>query len=209
MDPTLSIPAIVFTWLLAFANAHGVGLPKCAAEECTEAETTSRADVLDVRARATGAVLAVAFDPDEAPLYEGPGARELTALKLLAIETHETGLRPRLWRGQCLARECDGGKATGEFQLHLGPFGVQLVGDRWVKPCTRADQGNVVGSPDWCITAVDALGDHTKAARVALHMLRGGGLAGYTGQPLSGPAPVWIESVVRDFLAAHPVPVTP
>jgi hypothetical protein len=141
-----------------------------------------------VRELAVQSALNVALDLSETPLFEGPSARARTALEIIAIEVHETGLQPRLWRGECRKSECDGGLATGELQLHLGR-GLELVGDRWVRPCLQ-------GSPERCWTSEAVLEDHEAAARIALHILRGGGLTGYTGQGRDGPAPRWIRGVM-------------
>jgi hypothetical protein len=188
----------LMTWLLAFIAAHATPAPKCSTvnAECSAAV----ADVDNVRIAAAQHALAVAMDPDEAPLFAGPDGRAKTALELLAIATHESGLQPRLWNNVCRPRECDGGRATGELQLHLGKYGVELVTDRWIRPCTQIEQAN-------CIDAADVQEDHRKAFIVALHMLRGGGLEGYTGQPTAGPAPTWIRKAVSDWVNAHPVPV--
>lgn len=172
-------------WLLLFLSIHCPQTPEAKA----------------VQGAAVEAAMEVAFDPTEAPTQP---TRQETALRLLAIELHETGLRPRLWRGEChLPKECDGGLATGEFQLHLHDKldGLRLVGDRRLEDCLKTE-------PD-CITPAIALDDHAGAARVALHMLRAGGLQGYTGQSANGPAVTWIKTVEQRFLWAHPAPMPP
>jgi hypothetical protein len=186
-------------WLAAFVTLHAYPLPRCAREDaCTPDEDAVRSDASVVHELAVEAASDVAFDPDEQPVVDGAAPRSRTALRLLAIAIHESGLQPRLWRNHCRPRECDGGRATGELQLHLGPFGVELRGDRWVRPCVA---GEIT-----CVTSADVLADHREGFRVALHLLRGGGLPGYTGQPMSGPAPSWILSVEERFLAQRPPP---
>ena len=190
-------------WLRGFVDAHATPAPRCAKPgACTDVEDAARREVDEVRSAAVGAALDVALEPGEAPLYSTEGGRATTALELLAIATHETGLQPRLWHGVCRPRECDGGRATGELQLHLGPYGVQLVGDKWVRPCT----GLGLGGDHGCLGPKDVLEDHAAAFRIALHILRGGGLPGYTGQPASGPAPTWVRNVMAEWLAGHPAP---
>lgn len=156
-------------------------------------------EALEVQDDAVEAAITVAFDPEEPEL---PGGRAKSSLTLLAIELHETGLLPRLWRGEChLPKECDGGRATGEFQLHLHDkgIGIELV-DAWrYRACFNADAAE-------CVTEQRALGDHALAARVALHFLRANGLQGYTGQGPNGPAVRWIKSVVDGYIAGHPPP---
>ena len=184
-----------------FFAVHSHAAPPCAdPSACTAPEQAARDEVASIRLAAAHAEIAVAFDRAEAPLFKGPTARGRTALEFAAIAAHETGLQPRYWRGDCPPGRCDNGKATGEMQIHVGAYGVRLVGDRWVQLCAAAGDG--------CITSTDLLTDHEQPPRVALHILRAGGLELYTGQGIEDDAPRWILQIMRSWRATHPVPVT-
>jgi hypothetical protein len=201
----------LITWLVAFFTANATPAPRCAhPDACTNDESAERDRYQEVRHIAAEAAVDVAYDPSEAPLFDGPTGRALSALEMAAIATHETGIQPRLWDNVCRTRECDGGAATGELQLHLGKWGVMLRGDRWVHQCTQAEgqsASNVVG-PDDCITPSDVGMHHLLGWRIAMHMLRAGGLPLFTGQPDNGPAPTWVRTTMARFTRRHPPPAT-
>ncbi len=185
-------------WLMAVFGHHATPAPACAnPKACTAEEQADRDDVSTVRLEAARSITTVAYDMNEPPLFKGPKARARTALRLAIVGAHETGLRPRLVRGDCHPGECDGGKAAGTMQIHPGEFGLRLVG-------TGIRQCDAPG-PD-CIKREDLLADQTLTMRVALHILRSLGLSRYTGE---GAEEGEVSQTIRDWesgwWAAYPL----
>jgi hypothetical protein len=189
----------IVAWLVLFFAAYGAHPARCrVASACTDAEVAERADFASVRRAAAEAVVGAAFDPGERPLRSGAHARSWTALEVAALAAHETGLRPRLWRNECHTLECDEGRAVGAWQIHVGD-GLHFVSDR-LEPCPVAE------GPD-CLDRQDLVDDPGAGARVALRMLRAGGLPLFTGQGPDGRAVQWVEGVVASWYETHPPPV--
>jgi hypothetical protein len=90
-------------------------------------------------------IVAVAFDPREAPLFDGPDGRVKTAVVLAAIASMESGLARRIDDGSVRG---DHGVAWGLFQVHC--FGK--VAEGW--------------------SCRDLVDDREKGVRVALRMAR-------------------------------------
>jgi hypothetical protein len=194
----------VVAWLVVAIHAWG-------ARPEPAAGTPARAD-LDARYETIAAeIVAVAFDATEPPLYPGPQGRARTALLLASIDAHESRYEERIARGRCNRGECDSGLAVGAYQIHAGPYGIRLVGERAAR-CTA-------NAPD-CITAADLARDDVTQARVALHIIRTIGLGGFCGERLGvegatsaarrGPADAWMrdnpppaEAVAEDAVAVE------
>ena len=187
-------------WLLSVFAYHGTPPPPCAnPKACTSEETAARDEVAEVRLEAARSIAAVAYDMSEPPL---PGwtrhARARTALRLAIVAAHETGLQPRLVKGNCKPHECDSGKAVGTMQIHPGDHGLRLVGTG-VRTC---DSGDASGGD--CYDRADLLADQTLTMRVALHILRMG-LSRYTGEGAEeGETSATIRDWESGWWAAHP-----
>jgi hypothetical protein len=163
-------------WLEGFFRHYAAPLPSCLdVHACTAEEQANRDDFSDVRLQMAESFIAVSYDPKEPPLFRGARGRGHTALRLAAVGAHETGLRPRLVRGQCNPGECDGGKAVGVGQVHVGDYGLRLIDGAGIFLCTKEDHNG-------CVQAPDLLADNVLMARVMLHILRQGGLGLYTGE---------------------------
>jgi hypothetical protein len=193
-------------WLLAFFQMHATPPPACAdSKACTAKEIADRDDVQNLRSEVTDAILSVSYDPTEPPLFKkGYSPRGQTALLLAAIGAHESGLQPRVARGEVSG---DGGKSKGIMQQQVGNFGIRLTVAGF-QLCTAQEQAD----PGFdCLQHSDLLSDMPTTMRLALHELRQYGLNRYTGEgttrELEGPANV-IEGWARDWLKSHPVPVT-
>lgn len=196
--------SILVAWLVSFFAAYGAHPTvskgcRVDASACTNADRAEREDFRATRRAAAEAIFAAAFDPGERPLREGAHARSWSALEVAALAAHETGVRPRLWRNECLAHECDGGRAVGAWQIHVGR-GLRFVADR-LEPCgydandpTCTDLAALIFHPD-------------RGARIALRILRAGGLTLFTGQGRDGRAVQWVEGVVDAWYSTHPPPV--
>lgn len=63
----------------------------------------------------------VAFEEDEAPLFDGPAGREATALLLTAIAWHESGFRKDVETCHGPIAKGDQGRSIGLFQIIRGP----------------------------------------------------------------------------------------
>ena len=196
---TASDPSPVSNLLGLFAH-HGTPAPRCKdPKACTATEQAARDDVAAVRLEAARSITAVAYDPTEPPLFRSRTGRARTAVLLGVIATHETGLRPRLVRGECKPGECDGGKAVGAYQIHPGEYGIKLVGDG-ILVCAEAQKND-----EDCHTRTELLADQTLSARVALHMLRGG-LSHYTGEgDQEGETSATIREWSAGWIAEHPL----
>jgi hypothetical protein len=99
------------------------------------------------------AIAAAVYDPGEAPAYQGPHGRDMTARLLVALASVESGLAPDVDAGRCLVdawhpQRCGGGRYWSAWQLD-GATVRQVEG---VEPA--------------------ALADVAVAARVALHFAR-------------------------------------
>lgn len=95
--------------------------------------------------------VAVAFDPSEAPLFDGPNGRAETALYLSSIQRFESGYDLLV----------DNGKIRG-------PGGEVCLNQVMVDAGRR--NGEMVTAEGW--TKADLLADRRKCVRAALHKLR-------------------------------------
>lgn len=111
-------------------------------------------------------VVAVAFDPDEEPAFQGERARERTALLMLSIASFESQFRADVDRGDVRG---DHGTSWGLFQIHIGKgrskegwSGPELTADR--KKGVRAGLRIARDSLKWCskLPAEDRLSGYTK-----------------------------------------------
>jgi len=148
----MSASAAILAWVLMAVNAWGAKpLPP---EE-------QRVD--EVRQRAAESIYQVAYDADEAPIFRGNYGRARTALWMVSNAGEESRFLERIITGRCRPGECDHGAATGMLQVHLGPFGMRLVGDREAWCGRRAVD---------CWTRDDLLNDWSLQVRAALHVYR-------------------------------------
>lgn len=138
------------------------------------------------------AIAEVVNDSSEAVVF---GSKEKDALVLASLASFEGGLSPWVFNGSCndptwrkahrdlLAKtgDCDGGHAYTLWQIHTDS-GISLTAAGWVS-WVYAKPGSVR------ISGWDLVKDPTLAARAALHILRQGGILGYTGnQPAKADA---------------------
>lgn len=171
--------------------------------------TTGRSPAREPYVRTVAdAVLDVALDPAEPPLFSGPQGRARTALLLAAVAAKESGLDPRIQAGRCAPGECDGGAAHCLMQIHPGA-GIVLVGDGWGYARAGTPREEVYRGRD--LTA-----DLGACFRVGTHMLRtalrrsgGATIAAYTGE--LGPAPKAAERLrlAETRVAMFPPPADP
>lgn len=153
-------------WLLVAMHSWGA--------KPEPAEGSAARALLDERYEMLAAdLVAVAFDPDEAPVYQGEGARERTVLLLASIAANESRYDAAIASGHCPVGKCDHGAATGLFQIHAGRYGVALIGGQ-ASVCRERSDG--------CFTANMLARDPRLQVRVALHILRTQGLAGFCGE---------------------------
>jgi hypothetical protein len=66
-------------------------------------------------------ITAVVMDPDEAPLFDGPAAREATGVLLSAIAWHESGYRKDVDVCRGGRSKGDNGRSVGLLQVMAGP----------------------------------------------------------------------------------------
>lgn len=66
-------------------------------------------------------IAAVASEPDEAPLFDGPGGREATALLLASIAWHESAFRKDVDACEGIRARGDHGRSIGLLQVMAGP----------------------------------------------------------------------------------------
>lgn len=101
--------------------------------------------------------LAVAYDPTEAPLFDGPHGRARTAALLLSVASFESGFSRDVDRGQ---RRGDAGRSWCLMQFNLGAHGrVALDGD-----------GVRFGEGGW--SGADLVAERPRCFRAGLHLLR-------------------------------------
>jgi hypothetical protein len=146
----------------------------------------------------------VAYDPTEAPLFDGPDGRAHTAILLGVIATLETRLAAHVREGRCKKGECDpnrsgGHDAVGLMQIHVGDGGIVLTKSGY-RRCGHRDAS--------CFHDSELLRHEDLAIRIALHMVRQDGLASYCGEPTVGPVTQRRKDELAKWLDAHPPPAT-
>lgn len=174
------------SWLLLAINAWG----------SSPVPASEREHVATVRQRVAESAAAVAYDVDEAPYYEGPNGRAITAINLVSMASLETRFEERIILGHCRTwaplHECDSGKATGLLQVHLGNHGMRLIGGK-EEQCAR-------DAPD-CLTKADLNGDETAQLRFGLHVLRTQGWKAW-------PKHLDARAQAAEWMRKHPPPLT-
>lgn len=146
----------------------------------------------EIHERVAEAIVAVAYDQAEPPVYQGDYGRARTALLLASIAGLETRYLERVITGHCVPGECDNGHAFGMLQQHVGRFGVRLVGGRAALCFVAASD---------CYSAMELVDDLTLQVRVGLHVYRTQGVRAYTpGLKAQAQANLWI--------VAHAPPAT-
>lgn len=150
------------------------------------------------------ALVEVAYDPAEPPLptfANGNDSRAQTALLLGSIAAHESGLLPRLARGECMPAECDHHASFGLWQVKYGDHGLALIPGGGYRRCGRDTQG--------CYIPSLLIDDIPGQLRVALHVLRSDGLKSYTGEANSDTAPAARRRrlAAEMWAARHPPPL--
>lgn len=179
---------ILTAWLLAAMNTW--------APYRAEASAPFRESV-------AGDVAAVAYDPEEAPLFAGPDGRARTALLLTSVAFHESTFREDIADGHCRPTECDHGRAFGLMQIQPGT-GLVLVGDEWDYAARREGATPIRGA--------DLVADRQLTFRMALHMMRASfrhvhSLGEYTGEGSDGPQARWRLERAKRWAKTHPVPL--
>jgi hypothetical protein len=179
-------PAIV-AWLLLAINAWGAS-PIPAKE---------RDQVAAYRQRAAEEFAAVAYDPDEPPLYRGAYARALTALDTVSIASLESRIQERIARGDCRRWECDhndkgSATAVGLMQAHPGEHGLRFL------PAGKAERCGRDAADCWKIDELAA--SDREQIRAGVRILR---TQGYGAFARSGDA----RAQAVEWLAKHPPPV--
>jgi hypothetical protein len=153
----MTAAALITAWLLVAIQAWG----------SAPIPPSQQPRVDEVRSRVADSIIAVAYDADEAPLYQGSHGRARTALLLASIAALESRYAENVITGHCYEWQCDrhGGvvQATGLMQIHAGSYGIRLVGDR-AALCGRAAVD--------CYTAFDLLDSLTVQVRVGVHIYR-------------------------------------
>lgn len=145
--------AAVVAWLLSAINAWGAApLPQ-----------TEAAHAEEVRGRTADAIMAVAYDAEEPPVYQGHYGRARTALLLASIESLESRFLERILNGHCRPDECDSGHAVSGLQIHMGRYGIRLIGDKAAQ-C-------LVPMAD-CYRAAELVDDWVLAERIGIHIYR-------------------------------------
>jgi hypothetical protein len=169
----MSAGAAILAWVLLAVNAWGARpIPP---EERVGAD--------EVRQRAAEAIVDVAYDVDEEPIFRGDYGRARTALWMVSTGGEESRFLARILNGHCRPGECDRGLATGAMQVHLGPHGMRVLGDR------EAWCGSVA---DDCWTKADLVDDWSLQFRAGLHTYRTLGPRAFTRwQRASAEAAAW------------------
>jgi hypothetical protein len=168
----MSSGAAILAWVLLAVNAWGAKpLPP---EE-------QRVD--EVRQRAAESIYQVAYDADEQPIFRGNYGRARTALWMVSTAGEESRFLERIINGHCRPGECDHGAATGMMQVHVGQFGMRLLGDKETL-CGRKTVD--------CWTRDDLLNDWSLQVRTGLHAYRTQGPGAFTRwQRSSADAAAW------------------
>jgi hypothetical protein len=178
----MSAAAFITAWLLTAISAWGAApIPP-----------SQQPRVDEVRSRVADSIIAVAYDADEAPLYQGSHGRARTALLLASIEALESRFLERILSGHCIKPECDNGRAWSGFQIHLGPYGLRFVSGGKAAQC-------LVKAPE-CFGAQELTDDWVLQARA--------GLAIYRTNPRQ--FSTWASAVSQSntWYGAHAAPVT-
>lgn len=171
----MSASQTIGAWLLVAINSWGQApIPPSQA-----------AHVAEVHQRVAESVVAVAYDPDEAPISTGPIARARTALLLTSIFALETRFQERVITGHCIKPECDNGAAWGLPQLHVGRYGFRLAGDGFAYCFVRAAD---------CYSVNELVDDWGLQVKAATHLYRTQGPRAWPTYPAAAlQAKRWME----------------
>lgn len=112
--------------------------------------------------------VAVAFDSEEKPIFDGPYARQRTALQMLAIARYESDYVRRIDEGNCRPNECDHGLAACIMQVHTN--GLVLEKDTYSFARTKTAEWRAENHE--LILNGKSLRDRKMCFRVALHKIR-------------------------------------
>ncbi len=163
-----------------------------------------RPRVDEIRQRVADDIAAVAYDADEPPVFQGEHGRARTALLLVSLGGEETRFKEHILEGHCKLGECDHGFATGMLQVHLGPYGLRLLGPRAAQCGAKSVD---------CWTKDDLVNDWSMQVVTGLHVYRTQGPRAFTmwqkasidaaSWYVKNPPPVADDDVMREKLATR------
>jgi hypothetical protein len=188
------------TWL---RDAHGYYVKEDTDEALARYKVTAQA------------IVDVALDPSNPPLFRGPHGepdsligRVKTALQKAAIASYEGGFHKFVESGDCNTpafhakheKECDGGAAWTNFQIHLYNYiirGGEMYQSQYLEQSTSKDDREWIKEHKGeIITGKQLVSDPKLAAQVAYYIIRWsfkavpGSLCGYTGESCTGAQPL-------------------
>ena len=176
-------------------------------------------------------IVDVALDESNLPLFRGPhgepeslSGRVKTALQIAGIGSFEGGFQKFVESGDCNTpafkanhpKECDGGAAWTNFQIHLYRYiikGGEMYQSQYLEQSSDKDVREwFKAHKDEVITGKQLIDDPKLAAQVAYYIIRwslhgnSGSLCGYTGEGCNGAHPLADQRSgrVHTYYRAHP-----
>jgi hypothetical protein len=165
-------------------------------------------------------IVDVALDPANPPLFRGTAGREKTALQLGSIGSFEGGFHKFVENGDCNTpafhalheKECDGGAAWTNFQIHLYRYiirdGEMYQAQYLEQSLNKDDREWIKEHKDEIITGPQLVANPKLAAQVAYYIIRwslrrNNTLCGYTGEDCNGPHPLALQRADRAHTYYH------
>jgi hypothetical protein len=173
--------------------------------------------------RIAGEIVSIAFDEANPPLFRGEEGRLKTALLLASIASFEGGYHKWVEDGTCNTRlfladhprECDGGAAWSNWQLHMYRYvirsGEMTQAQYLENSLVPEDREWIKDHADSIIRGPDVARDPKLAVQVAYYLVRYSeknfrSLCAYSGEDCSGSHPKATARLERAaaYLRAHP-----